>query len=1169
MNLLIRPRHLSLLALLFFLPFLLPASAQQKSKYSLLWKISGNGLLSPSYLFGTMHVKDKRVFNFSDSVMLAIQRCDGFALEVHPDTLMKKMFNTLQTDDSTRDIRKLLSKSDYTKLAKKFEEKNGYPMGKINPLMAESLVKTEKDKPGDKKTFVDAYLYGVAKTMGKTIYGLEDATRQFKEMYGTPDDLKVRLEDLLDNGVQEAINTNEEELVKVYSTGDLNFIEDVISRYKMNDSSINARNKVMVSSMIRYMSGGRSLFTAVGTAHLPGKAGIIALMKKAGYTVEPVTANFTGVANTFKIDYEKMPWFNYADKELGYSIEFPAEPIKSDLFHNFNTVVYPDLSNEVYYGSFALPMGTVSRPAEKSAVINKIINNMIKNRAAVVISKKEVLLNGLSFTDIIAKSGGNYIRYRMLVINNILYSAYMVNKRNEFYQVNDNRFFNSFKYVKVDHQLNRNWVVYTNPTAAFSIRLPVLPQSVVKEVANPIKKSKRPFILNMFVSTDTLNLQNYLIRYNDYPSGTYLADQNLLLNSLGDEFKGRGTIEGDIKKITKDGYEGRELRVTLKGGYYCVLRIYARGGRVYMLLKQNMQENVKEESNDDFFNSFKFIPFQQPDYYTYRPEGENFSVKMPSKPVVLEDSSKDYNSYLRVVSTSYATNPLSGGTYGIEHDRVSKYYRLDHPDSLYHKLITKLVKEQDTLLKIDTVLINGKKGREFITQRTGTNIKRRSRVLFDGEDLYYLTTRLSAEEYDSETPKVFFNSLTKNATGKDTVDLSSSKSKLIVRDLQSADTVIHAQALGALGYYQFKKEELPDIYAALDKPYPDDSLYTGTRNKLIRLLGDLHDSTTLHRLKELYPSLKAKDMVKVSLLNVLPDIDKTKGYDLYLKFLTTDTPLQIVNYYRLFLPLRDSLAYTAANFSRILPLIKYPEYRQNIISLANKMAYEKNDRYDRLLKDNFRGLTRYAKSDLEQYLKLKDSTHNAWGPNVYNYLELMGTVKGQPLTNDFTRELIAGAPKGYYINNAVIARVNNKLPTSQLLINRLLDSIYNRYDLMEALYKQKQLAKVPPKYRTQTAFASLCLYPYVGADDYGSPEKISLLGSLTVKGKVYYAFKFNLPERDEKAALVGITGPYQPGSSVLNFKQYLAYTDYDPLKLNWKAQARKMIPNLLDQYKDR
>src|SRR5579871_2249156 len=78
----------------------LAASAQaRRQPYTLLWRISGKDLKEPSYLFGTMHVKDKRVFGFSDSVMLAIQKCKSFALEVHPDSSVRMLFELMGKSD--------------------------------------------------------------------------------------------------------------------------------------------------------------------------------------------------------------------------------------------------------------------------------------------------------------------------------------------------------------------------------------------------------------------------------------------------------------------------------------------------------------------------------------------------------------------------------------------------------------------------------------------------------------------------------------------------------------------------------------------------------------------------------------------------------------------------------------------------------------------------------------------------------------------------------------------------------------------------------------------------------------------------------------------------------------------------------------------------------------
>src|SRR4051812_13165859 len=53
---------------------------------SLLWEITGKGAGKPSYLFGTMHVSSKMVFNLSDSFYLGIKNAQIVALETNPGT---------------------------------------------------------------------------------------------------------------------------------------------------------------------------------------------------------------------------------------------------------------------------------------------------------------------------------------------------------------------------------------------------------------------------------------------------------------------------------------------------------------------------------------------------------------------------------------------------------------------------------------------------------------------------------------------------------------------------------------------------------------------------------------------------------------------------------------------------------------------------------------------------------------------------------------------------------------------------------------------------------------------------------------------------------------------------------------------------------------------------
>jgi len=1120
----------------------------------------------PSYLFGTMHVKDKRVFNFSDSVMLCIQNCSRFALEVHPDTAMIKMFDMLQRQDSLRDINKMFSKEEYDRLSKKFEAKNGYPLGKIDPMALESLMEPDEDKPDDKVSFVDAYLYGIARTMNKNIFGLEDAASQLEGYYGSSEVLKQRLLDLVDDDVEANMDKSEEEMVKIYSSGDINAVFKFADENGMLDSTIAARNMVMAASMIKYMADA-PLFTAVGAAHLPGPDGVIALLKKAGYDVVPVPATFTGVANSFHIDYMKMDWPEHRDERLGYSLKFPGTPLHIDV-HGLSTIIYPDLANNLYYGIYAIPRGTADEPITHQEAVNTFIKGLGVSKKSTLLKRKDFLLNKVPCTELLMKSSSEYIRLRLVLQNNLLYGYYVGSKVNHLNVPLADRFFNSFEYFPIPEKTASPWVLYTNKTGAFTIKLPEEPREMIKDIPAKVQSDSVSFKLNMYLSTDTANARSYVVRFNDYPNGTYLSDRDALFNSLITEFKGKGTIVAGPVKIEKDGFEGREVKAVLTGGFNAVIRLYVRGSRVYILVKEVGASELKgDNAANPFFSSFTFTPYTEPDYYTWQPDSGNFKIQMVAKPKVLIDSNKTYRRYLTNTVTCYATNPNSGGVYAFEHSKISPYYRVKSVDSLYKTLVTNLTTYRDSLIKLDTIVLNGIKGREMMVERKETHDKIRSRLIINGDDFFYMAGHLGNADSFDQASNVFFNSLTiLRPSAK--VDLASSKAEKIFRDLASSDSLTYQKAFGALAYYDFSKDELPFVYNALQKNYTDDTIRFGVRAKLIEKLLTVNNDSTISVLANLYPRLKGKDNLKGVVLNTIAGINKKNSYPVYLDLLTTDPPLKATNTYEIFSPLSDSVEFAAAHFEQLLPFIKDDKFRDNILRIARNMAAAKNNPYTKTLTDDYAKLTAYAQTDLDKYLALKESVGNDWSGLVYSYLHLMDKMKVKDINDRFTKKYLEKDPKGTYASDAVITRIYNGLPNNPVLVKRYLDSIGTRYDLMEAYDKEKQLDKVPLIYRKQEAFAKLCLYQYAAGNDDGSPDQIKLLGSITDKGNIYYVYKYSLSEGDEGEWLIGVAGPYKTGSTKLDFDKYHAYSDGSILQTDWRKQAKKMIKPLLDANKD-
>ena len=82
------------LFIIIFLFFSSVSSFSQNKYNSLCWMIYDNGLSDTSYLYGTMHIQDARVFQFKNGVKEAFDQSDIFAMELNMDSV-----NTLQLMD--------------------------------------------------------------------------------------------------------------------------------------------------------------------------------------------------------------------------------------------------------------------------------------------------------------------------------------------------------------------------------------------------------------------------------------------------------------------------------------------------------------------------------------------------------------------------------------------------------------------------------------------------------------------------------------------------------------------------------------------------------------------------------------------------------------------------------------------------------------------------------------------------------------------------------------------------------------------------------------------------------------------------------------------------------------------------------------------------------------
>ena len=268
-----------------------------QSKYnSLCWKIYDNGLTDTSYLYGTMHVQDSRVFQFKNGIQEAFNRCEIFALELNMDSV-----NTFQLMDELimeppNRLDSLLTNKEYEMVSQYFKDTLGVGLmifNKMQPIYTSQLISFEKLKK-DQDVALDIYFFNEAKKQNKTTVGLEFMEEQLNAFKSIPYDVQAKeLFKAVENAYK-GEGQEIDELIECYLNEDLDKLLELTLNSQFMDEEINIifkqvflidRNHKMAERSIKYMKSGPT-FIAVGAAHLPGKEGVIENLRKKGYTVE-------------------------------------------------------------------------------------------------------------------------------------------------------------------------------------------------------------------------------------------------------------------------------------------------------------------------------------------------------------------------------------------------------------------------------------------------------------------------------------------------------------------------------------------------------------------------------------------------------------------------------------------------------------------------------------------------------------------------------------------------------------------------------------------------------------------------------------------------------------------------------------------------------------------
>lgn len=289
-----------------------PVLGQDSSRYELLWEIKDKKTQHVSYLFGSMHSNDQRLFQFPDSLYYAFVKADQVIVE----TDMSQLFDTydVRLDPFSWDV---------------FERTSG---GRGNDKTSKTVYGDENGRP----QFLDAYFQQTAYCSGKKVRFLETFDEQI--------------------AVTEKVNSNpsfglstifysEESFKKTYIQGDIAALSKMLKvQLRSNPGSyeqlITRRNQIMANGLDSLFRKSNS-FCAIGSGHLYGNEGVLQLLRKAGFNVRAVKASYTGSLPE-KAQMQNWRSFQHFNNTWKFSIELGGKPVESNDF-GFYQLIYQEL----------------------------------------------------------------------------------------------------------------------------------------------------------------------------------------------------------------------------------------------------------------------------------------------------------------------------------------------------------------------------------------------------------------------------------------------------------------------------------------------------------------------------------------------------------------------------------------------------------------------------------------------------------------------------------------------------------------------------------------------------------------------------------------------------------------------------------------------------------
>ncbi|MBL7910957.1 MAG: TraB/GumN family protein [Bacteroidia bacterium] len=1157
-----------LLYILILLPFL-TFSQSQKKYPTLLWKITGKDLKKPSYLYGTMHVSSRVAYHLSEQFFEALKSVDVVGLETNPGDWLVNMEKTGELDQANQ----IVSNNNYRKdfyrstFMSSFPDKRvlqgilSYDPDIINGL----LYRHNRSKENfEENTYIDLFIYQSASKLGKQLISLEDFAAS---------EIKARLSALPDNELNEEENSensnnyyyNGQKIEDAYRDGNLDVLDSLSKKTSSKNTQkylINDRNVFFVNTIDSVLKT-KSLFSGVGAAHLPGDEGVIELLRKKGYTVEPVFPKNSKKSDAIRDELDALV------KPVTFQKQFVNDssmamnlPGKLTQIVNFETIkyyIYADMINGSFYTVARLkyfgPLFNVST----AQMMQKVDSLLFENIPGKITLKKEITSNnGLKGIEVVNKTRRGDEQHYQIYFSDLEMIMFKLGGKQTYATGSEaKQFFNSIQFLPKGQTI----VDFTPKTKGFAVKVPAN-YSYTK-----VSGSSSKGLIEDLYAYNTIQKQFYGVKQAVYNDFEYLEEDTFELNLFSKNILKNYNFS---EKITREIVREQNLPCVKfsaknKMGSNFYGKLFIKGVHYYLVYFISEKES---SFNNDFFSSFKLTDFEfiNP-IKTVTDNDYHFKVK---DEVTVNASSKFNEAYAKEYEIAKVKKEKKTPNDYDYHSSNKAYYSPssnEYVNITYEKYndydyrnISEIEQSISTSIKNTTGLL--------ITNKvTGTK---------DGIYSYKCTLKDTATSRVMDVKIYFKNGIMQEIiapydsviglkgwtkdfmdsfTPKDTVigkNIFENKFTALLNDLCSTDTVVRQRANSSL---------LNSI--SMNKVYIDEFIkFIGSKNlslvsedsraQLFVNGGTMASNKIIEPYKNLYKQYTDSFYLQLCMLKGLAYLKTPASFATFNNLILNETPLvgEVTIVSDVFAVLHDSLELCKNFFPGMLVLTKYDEYKDAVYTLMSELVNKKiisSAAYlaqkDNILADANLALKRYnpssSKSNSEyseyDYLdksikelaeNIQQSLDGFTNNNLFKgsaYLKGLETFNRSPLVNyaiilspfyktdEKTKQFFTKLSKLKTQSIAMPVAIN--LLKSNIVINDTLTNFYSKNKITRAYFyteleKEKLTEKFDKKYLTQMSLIESVLTAqtqlsniYSYDKDKGKKDSLLFIKELDAKNK--------------------------------------------------------------------